>query len=752
MATCRKKVNISLIIVLLSIAVSCYPFYSVWSGTQSNMHLQVIHKQNTDTVPLFEVFEIKFKHEPRYVNPFLDVTIDVVFTSPGGELLHVGGFFYSSQDESRILDHELYSSSQYNLFKSFKYKGYKGDTWKVRFVPGEIGHWTYEYTFSDKYGYKATGKGSFTCLKGRKRNRGFVRISPTNPFHFLFDDGSPFFPIGIQDCWGDKLKNGTVLDSVAMEGPFRTEVEEKWYRFWTYFKKPPPLPAGTLYIRGPSSNPQNADVYFRHFAQSGFNLFRFSQKNCSYSLYRDLDHYNKEEGIMTDELLVYARKYGFKILYGIFGYQKVFNHNTENQEGMAKIKRFIKYSVDRWGAYVDMWEFLNEQKADTKWYKIMIPYLKSIDPYNHPVTTSWERPELTGIDINAPHWYIDGKELESDIITASKAKRWKKFEKPVIVGEHGNRINRQKKQQLGITGVWDNRSAIRMRIRNWVAFFNEIAFVFWNTSYARDGNHMNIWLGPKEREYVRAMQDFVYRLDKNIKIVPVNVSQPNDVRAYGLASKERAGIYLHHFSNHKSSIRGLKISLDIPKGVKGYWYSPENADIIKSVDLSKGIREFEAPEFYIDIALLITPDGPLDIDKDGVPNHLDHDDDNDGTPDLKDAFPLEPGEWEDKDSDLIGDNIDADDNADGLGDDENKNGIPDHEELDFDGDGVDRANTIPWDAFPLNMDEWCDSDGDGIGDNKDNDDDGDGWSDEEELKAKTGPLDKLSFPYGTKSP
>ncbi|MEK7400229.1 MAG: hypothetical protein AAB116_25065, partial [Candidatus Poribacteria bacterium] len=64
-------------------------------------------------------------------------------------------------------------------------------------------------------------------------------------------------------------------------------------------------------------------------------------------------------------------------------------------------------------------------------------------------------------------------------------------------------------------------------------------------------------------------------------------------------------------------------------------------------------------------------------------------------------FPLEPEEWEDKDGDLIGDNMDADDDADGIGDDQNKNGIPDNEEMDFDGDGVDRANSVPWDAFPF---------------------------------------------------
>jgi hypothetical protein len=237
-------------------------------------------------------------------------------------------------------------------------------------------------------GKNVFGSGIFTCVKGRRANPGFVRRHQTNPFRLVFDDGSPYFPIGLQDCWGDNSGSGSVLDQCSMEGPFRTDRKEL-----------PALPSGPLFVRGPSENPQNADVYFRYFSQCGFNLYRFSQQNCSYQIYEDLDNYFVQESIMTDDLLSCARKYGFSIFYGIFGYKKVFNDDPYNKTGMSKVKRFIKYSVDRWGAYVDFWEFLNEQKADDRWYEIMIPYIKSIDPYHHPVTTSWERPELEGIEI-----------------------------------------------------------------------------------------------------------------------------------------------------------------------------------------------------------------------------------------------------------------------------------------------------------------------------------------------------------------
>jgi len=697
--------------------------------------LTVAHTQNTNVIPTYEVFEITFDHENKYANPFFDVTIEVVFTSPAKKQIKVGGFHYGSSSPPAIHKQAAGAGRRQQVTYEFD----KQNVFKARFAPAEIGKWTYAFTFANAEGEKASGEGAFTCVKGRKPNPGFIRIHPDNPFRFVFDDGSAYFPIGLQDCWGDNSGTGSVLDQCSMEGPFRTDL-----------KDPPPLPEGPMFVRGPANNPQNADVYFRYFSQCGFNLYRFSQQNCSFALNHNLDKFLAQESIMTDELLSRAREYGFGMFYGIFGFQKAFNNDAGSEANMAKVKRFIKYSVDRWGAYVDFWELFNEQKADDSWYEITIPYLKSIDPYHHPVATSWERPDLDGIEINAPHWYQRENEAQSDSITASRAKNWKKHNKPVVVGEQGNTVDRRNRP-LGIGGVWDDRSALRMRIRNWTAFFNEIAVVFWNTSYARDGHFMNIWLGPKEREYVRAMQDFAYRLDKDVRPVSVAVSDPRAVRAYGLASKERAGVYLHHFATHKRAIGGVKITLDVPKAAKGYWYSPEDGRILGTVDATKGTNTFVAPEFVVDLAFLVTSAGPPDIDGDGKANHLDGDDDNDGVPDKEDAFPLDPEEWRDDDGDLIGDRLDADDDGDGKADDKNKNGIADCNELDFDGDGVDRAKSVPWDAFPFDAKEWRDTDGDGTGDNADPDDDNDGWTDEEENEAGTDPRDKLSFPLKTEA-
>jgi hypothetical protein len=696
--------------------------------------LEVRHTQNTRAVPRYEVFEISFQHDQRYANPFFDVIIEVVFTSPSGKAARVGGFHYGSSAGPEIKVSTTSTARGERRQAEYVFK--KQDLWKARFAPTELGRWTYRYVLKNHHGAQATGQGAFDCVKDRAPRHGFVRQNPANPFRWVFDDGTPYFPIGIQECIADNTGVGSVLAAQSLEGPFRLDRKGR-----------PDPPPGALFKPGPAMNPVNGDVYFRNYARAGFNLFRFSQKNCSLELYRDLDHYLVQEGVMVDELLLCARKYGFRIFYGLFGYQPVFNDHPDNAEGMAQLKRFVKYSVDRWGAYADFWEFLNEQKADARWYEILTPYLRSIDPYAHPITTSWERPELAGIEVNAPHWYSGIRnELVCDAETAANARNWKRFNKPVIVGEQGNSASKEQLQTPGIGGVWDEKSSLRMRVRNWTALFNEVAFIFWNTSYAKDGHSMNIWLGPQERQYVHAMQDFAQRLDQDVRMAPVTISTQKTVRASGLASATRTAVYLHHFSDHTNAVSNLQVTLDVPKAGKGYWYSPENAAILRRIEVPVGRQSLAVPPFTVDVALLITADGPPDIDHDGKPNDEDPDDDNDGVPDTGDAFPLDPEEWADKDGDLIGDHMDADIDADGVADDKNKNGIPDFEEMDFDSDGMPKANAVPWDAFPLDPKEWRDTDGDGIGDNADPDKDGDGWSDEEERKAGTDPLDPLSFP------
>jgi len=130
------------------------------------------------------------------------------------------------------------------------------------------------------------------------------------------------------------------------------------------------------------------------------------------------------------------------------------------------------------------------------------------------------------------------------------------------------------------------------------------------------------------------------------------------------------------------------------------------------------------------------PDNQEDADGDGVPDHMDNDDDNDGIPDHQ----------EDADGDGVPDHMDNDDDNDGIPDhqeDADGDGVPDHMDNDDDNDGIpDNQEDADGDGVPDHMDNdddndgipdnQEDADGDGVPDHMDNDDDNDGIPDDQE--------------------
>merc|ERR1711962_1267652 len=164
------------------------------------------------------------------------------------------------------------------------------------------------------------------------------------------------------------------------------------------------------------------------------------------------------------------------------------------------------------------------------------------------------------------------------------------------------------------------------------------------------------------------------------------------------------------------------------------------AVIIYPVEFSKDLKA-EAARKGINIK------GSIDFDEDGIPDHLDDDDDNDGIKDEHD------GDVDDFDGDGIPDDLDDDDDNDKIPDeddlDNDNDGINDDEDLDDDNDGIlDDEDEVDDDDFdndgiPDHLDndddndgtvdsEDLDDDGDGVPDTEDNDDDNDGVADDEE--------------------
>jgi len=100
-----------------------------------NIVLIVTLFAQTATVPLYRVFEHEVTNDKDYMNNFTDVTLNVQYQAPSGRLYNFLGFYNGNGKGDS-----------------------EGNVWKMRFMPDEMGNWTYVYTWSDR---TAGGSGSF---------------------------------------------------------------------------------------------------------------------------------------------------------------------------------------------------------------------------------------------------------------------------------------------------------------------------------------------------------------------------------------------------------------------------------------------------------------------------------------------------------------------------------------------------------------------------------------------------------------
>ena len=99
-------------------------------------------------------FEAIFTNNRSYADPYRNVRLNVSYTRPDATAVNFWGFY----DESNV--------------------------WKIRFMPDQIGHWTYNASFSDG---APGGTGSFECVPGAIP--GMIGRDESNPLWFGFKGG-----------------------------------------------------------------------------------------------------------------------------------------------------------------------------------------------------------------------------------------------------------------------------------------------------------------------------------------------------------------------------------------------------------------------------------------------------------------------------------------------------------------------------------------------------------------------------------
>lgn len=422
--------------------------------------------QNGSTIGKFEKFEMTFTLDQTYSNPFDINIIDIMVTinRPDGGKAAVGAFYYK----------------EYDVDADGNYINGKNPCWKVRFAPAQLGIYDVgQIRIIDQNGtYTSDPNISFTCVESGKK--GFIRVDPNNRAFLKYDDGSTCLNIGQNLGWN----NGRVYGW----NKYLTKLHKaggNWVRLWMcrYGSD-----GGTLlewkdgtyggYFQGAGKLSMQIslrlDKYVEIAEQNGINIQLCLQHHGQFSTatnpdYNDNPYRNAAGGWLSDPAQFFT-----------------------DAEAIRYTKNKYRYIVARWGysPSIFAWELFNEvQYTDgwknnrasvVKWHDTMAKYIHSIDPYQHPVTTSshgsgfenlWNLPD---INLVQEHYYGNNTIHIFERVASILAR----FNKPVIMAEFGLGGNPEGKRQPEPMAT-QLREGLEMHNGIWAAFFVKSSGHMW---------------------------------------------------------------------------------------------------------------------------------------------------------------------------------------------------------------------------------------------------------------------------------
>ncbi len=532
---------------------------------------------NGNSLGRYDVYEITMTHSGTYANPWEDIVIAAAFTSPTAKTYTAGGFYYDT------------------------------NTWKLRFAPMETGNWTWTCSFNNGAGI-FTANGAFTCTASS--NTGFMRIHPGNPTRFMTEgNGRAFYPLGFnRGMPGPTSGLATLANSL-----FSTDSYNQGIPLNEYFKMH--TAAGYNIFRT-----MNLGNGFHTLTFNGFNVNGTGKNN-----------YDNKQCKMADELMVALHAAGMKCQMVFYAAPQGSMPGFDLSNAMVRqaCLNLHKYTIDRFGAYMDIWELMNEQNAVPQNYLDTVTnYVKGYDPYRHLVTISYDQPQLnqSALDLSAPHVYQSIETLNLDYGVAYYIHYYQNqnANKPVLYGESGH------------GPPYSAYDPERYRIMIWTAFFTEGGLIFWNGGpkslfWPGTGGIANQYIGEEERTLTNILTAFVSDFDASARPISFTVSPfvsnfwgGTPLRGYGLGNANEVGIYFLHSSEHDTLLSGATVTLNVPaNNMQGEWLEPNTGRVLQTFTVNSGSRTLNLPSFKCDVVLRLrrAPATPLPVLQFEVPSY-----------------------------------------------------------------------------------------------------------------------------------
>jgi len=385
--------------------------------------------QNSSTIGRYTKYELTFSLSRTYTNNFdpCEVDVTVTFHQPDGTDVNIPGFYYRAYTVVFTSTYEYYTTAG-------------AISWKARFAPSQLGSYTCDIKVKDVDGTAtATTAGSFTCQESGKK--GFIKVDPNQHDFLKYDNGDTCLNIGENIAWNGggiygwdnylkKLHNGGANWVRLWSCIYGTDagVALEWQNgsYSGYFQG-----AGKPSLQTSLRMDRYVEIAEQNDIAIQFTFQHHGQFSTSVNPDWAGNPYNVTGGgWLSDPVLYFTDPCAIKL--------------TKNK---------YRYIVARWGysPSIFAWELFNEVQftnaglvADQNvvtWHNTMASYIRSIDKFKHPVTTSSYDPSrnlgglwsLPDINVIQAHYYgIDTiHSLEQTTFNLGD------LNKPIIIGEFG---------------------------------------------------------------------------------------------------------------------------------------------------------------------------------------------------------------------------------------------------------------------------------------------------------------------------
>ncbi|MFN8334548.1 MAG: PKD domain-containing protein [Cyclobacteriaceae bacterium] len=334
----------------------------------------------TPQLKVYEKAEAAFLINESYSNVYDPdvVKVDAEITDPDGIERVVPCFFY--QDASYTPDQWTKNSNT----------GY----WMLRFSPAKAGQHHIRLTVTDQEGTTASVLYFFSVAASDAP--GFIKPDPANKQYFRHETGEPFYPLGINVAWGTTSAYTIILNNLGAGGA-------NLVRYWQV-----PFDRQGLEWKSNSGFYKGLGIYSQEAAAEQDSIFSLCEAN---NLFLQLTIF--QHGMFSENINSNWNDNPYKSTNG--GPLTAAEQFFYNAQAKAQTKKLLRYIVARWGYSTRLfaWELFNEvnftgvypnQSAQwypgvKSWHDEMGQYIKSLDAFDHPVTTSTDDAQLTDFDL-----------------------------------------------------------------------------------------------------------------------------------------------------------------------------------------------------------------------------------------------------------------------------------------------------------------------------------------------------------------